>query len=110
MGRNLGQSQGYGVDDLIRHYNCGDLEALQFNYDQSQVLGGVGDDVSGSSSHVTSEAKMAAEINSYLRDKLIHARNERLAESTARLLNNEPRLSFFFAFGAGGPWSKYASS
>lgn len=74
------------------------------------MLGGVADDVSGNSSHVTSETKMAADINSYLRDRLIHARNERLAESTARLLDNEPRFSFFFAFGAGGPWSKYASS
>lgn len=67
------------------------------------VNGGVtsSDQVTTQQQAMTSDTKLAADINEYLRERLIHRRNERLAESTARHLNSLPHQSFFFAFGAG---------
>ncbi len=36
-GHDSSRTGHQGVDELIRHYNCGDLDSLEFNYDQSQV-------------------------------------------------------------------------
>lgn len=36
-GQTSGDVPGQGMDDLIRHYNCGQLDALVFNVDQTQV-------------------------------------------------------------------------
>ncbi|KAG5834660.1 metalloprotease TIKI1 [Anguilla rostrata] len=85
----------YTTEDLIRHYNCGDLNSIIFNHDTSQVP---------NFNNVTlppSEQITAQEIDSYFRQELIYKRNERMGRRVKALLEENPDKSFFFAFGAG---------
>uniref|UniRef100_A0A1A8LLN7 Metalloprotease TIKI n=5 Tax=Nothobranchius TaxID=28779 RepID=A0A1A8LLN7_9TELE len=85
----------YTTEDLIRHYNCGDLNSIIFNHDTSQVP---------NFNNVTlppSEQVTAQEIDSYFRQELIYKRNERMGKRVWALLEEHPEKSFFFAFGAG---------
>ncbi|KAM9735129.1 metalloprotease TIKI1 [Menidia menidia] len=85
----------YTTEDLIRHYNCGDLNSIIFNHDTSQVP---------NFNNVTlppSEQVTAQEIDSYFRQELIYKRNERMGKRVTALLEEHPDKSFFFAFGAG---------
>ncbi|XP_075999430.1 metalloprotease TIKI1 [Genypterus blacodes] len=85
----------YTTEDLIRHYNCGDLNSIIFNHDTSQVP---------NFNNVTlppSEQVTAQEIDSYFRQELIYKRNERMGKRVRALLEEHPNKSFFFAFGAG---------
>ncbi|XP_060593251.1 metalloprotease TIKI1-like isoform X2 [Ruditapes philippinarum] len=105
LNRTLGQHESYRLsnsaipyttDDLIHHYNCGDLNDIIFNKDSAQVPPNILND-----SVPPSEIKMAEVINEYFQTELINKRNERMADRVAGLLNNNPQESFFFAFGAG---------
>ncbi|XP_063336772.1 metalloprotease TIKI1 [Pelmatolapia mariae] len=85
----------YTTEDLIRHYNCGDLNSIIFNHDTSQVP---------NFNNVTlppNEQATAQEIDSYFRQELIYKRNERMGKRVKALLEEHPDKSFFFAFGAG---------
>ncbi|KAM9441291.1 metalloprotease TIKI1 [Clarias gariepinus] len=85
----------YTTEDLIKHYNCGDLNSIIFNHDTSQVP---------NFNNVTlppSEQITAQEIDSYFRQELIYKRNERMGKRVKALLEEHPDKSFFFAFGAG---------
>ncbi|KAM6985895.1 metalloprotease TIKI1 [Aplochiton taeniatus] len=85
----------YTTEDLIKHYNCGDLNSIIFNHDTSQVP---------NFNNVTlppSEQVTAQEIDSYFRLELIYKRNERMGRRVKALLEEHPDKSFFFAFGAG---------
>uniref|UniRef100_A0A3P9KN26 Metalloprotease TIKI n=1 Tax=Oryzias latipes TaxID=8090 RepID=A0A3P9KN26_ORYLA len=85
----------YTTEDLIRHYNCGDLNSIIFNHETSQVP---------NFNNVTlppSEQVTAQEIDSYFRQELIYKRNERMGKRVKALLEEHPDKSFFFAFGAG---------
>lgn len=85
----------YTTEDLIKHYNCGDLNSIIFNHDTSQVP---------NFNNVTlppSEQITAQEIDSYFRQELIYKRNERMGKRVRDLLEEHPDKSFFFAFGAG---------
>ncbi|PNI42487.1 TRABD2A isoform 4 [Pan troglodytes] len=73
----------YTTEDLIKHYNCGDLSSVILSHDSSQ------------------ERITAQEIDSYLRRELIHKRNERIGKRVKALLEEFPDKGFFFAFGAG---------
>ncbi|XP_066567065.1 metalloprotease TIKI1 [Amia ocellicauda] len=85
----------YTTEDLIKHYNCGDLNSIIFNHDTSQVP---------NFNNVTlppNEQVTAQEIDSYFRQELIYKRNERMGKRVRALLEDHPDKSFFFAFGAG---------
>ncbi|XP_072548852.1 metalloprotease TIKI1 [Salminus brasiliensis] len=85
----------YTTEDLIKHYNCGDLNSIIFNHDTSQVP---------NFNNVTlppSEQITAQEIDSYFRQELIYKRNERMGKRVKALMEEHPDKSFFFAFGAG---------
>ncbi|XP_060769269.1 metalloprotease TIKI1 [Neoarius graeffei] len=85
----------YTTEDLIKHYNCGDLNSIIFNHDTSQVP---------NFNNVTlppSEQITAQEIDSYFRQELIYKRNERMGKRVKALLEEHLDKSFFFAFGAG---------
>ncbi|KAJ8007471.1 hypothetical protein DPEC_G00117850 [Dallia pectoralis] len=85
----------YTTEDLIKHYNCGDLNSIIFNHDTSQVP---------NFNNVTlplSEQITAQEIDSYFRQELIYKRNERMGKRVKALMQEHPDKSFFFAFGAG---------
>lgn len=85
----------YTTEDLIRHYNCGDLNSIIFNHDTSQVP---------NFNNVTlpaSEQVTAQEIDTYFRQELIYKRNERMGKRVKALLDEHPDKTFFFAFGAG---------
>ncbi|XP_061590320.1 metalloprotease TIKI1 [Cololabis saira] len=85
----------YTTEDLIRHYNCGDLNSIIFSHDTSQVP---------NFNNVTLPAReqvTAKEIDSYFRQELIYKRNERMGKRVKALLEEHPDKSFFFAFGAG---------
>lgn len=95
-GVRAGSLQGsYTTEDLITHYNCGDLGAIIFNHDTSQLPQFI------NSSLPAHERITALQIDSYFRQELIYKRNERMAHRVSTLLQRSPSQSFFFAFGAG---------
>lgn len=85
----------YTTDDLIHHYNCGDLNSIIFNQDSAQFPSLVNTSLPP---HDLQTAKM---IDSYFRNELIHKRNRRMASRVGDLIRSHPKRSFFFAFGAG---------
>ncbi|XP_044141584.1 metalloprotease TIKI1 [Bufo gargarizans] len=85
----------YTTEDLIKHYNCGDLNAIIFNHDSSQVPNFI------NATLPPHEQTTAQEIDSYFRQELIYKRNERMGKRVKDLLEEFPQKSFFFAFGAG---------
>ncbi|KAI5095243.1 metalloprotease TIKI2 isoform X1 [Silurus meridionalis] len=90
-----GSVQGpFTTEDLITHYNCGDLGSIIFNHDTSQLPHFL------NSSLLDDERSTAQQIDSYLRQELIYKRNERMALRVSALLQRSPAQRFFFAFGA----------
>ncbi|KAM3939367.1 metalloprotease TIKI1 isoform 2-T2 [Leptodactylus fuscus] len=85
----------YTTEDLIKHYNCGDLNSIIFNHDSSQVPNFI------NATLPPHEQVTAQEIDSYFRQELIYKRNERMGKRVKDLLEEFPEKSFFFAFGAG---------
>ncbi|MGH0160135.1 UNVERIFIED_CONTAM: hypothetical protein FKN15_068520 [Acipenser sinensis] len=85
----------YTTEDLIKHYNCGDLSAIIFNHDTSQLPHFI------NSSLPDHERITAQQIDSYFRQELIYKRNERMGRRITELLEGNPGQAFFFAFGAG---------
>ncbi|XP_053558726.1 metalloprotease TIKI1-like [Bombina bombina] len=85
----------YTTEDLIKHYNCGDLNSIIFNHDTSQVPNFI------NSTLPPQERTIAQEIDNYFRQELIYKRNERMGKRVKDLLEQFPEKSFFFAFGAG---------
>ncbi|NXK91596.1 TIKI2 Metalloprotease, partial [Formicarius rufipectus] len=85
----------YTTEDLIKHYNCGDLSSIIFNHDTSQVPNFI------NATLPAHELITAQEIDSYFRQELIYKRNERMGRRVKDLLEEHPEKSFFFAFGAG---------
>ncbi|NWR70762.1 TIKI2 Metalloprotease, partial [Centropus bengalensis] len=85
----------YTTEDLIKHYNCGDLNAVIFNHDTSQVPNFI------NTTLPPHEQVTAQEIDSYFRQELIYKRNERMGRRVMTLLRENRDKSFFFAFGAG---------
>ncbi|GAB0204966.1 mitochondrial enolase superfamily member 1 [Grus japonensis] len=85
----------YTTEDLIKHYNCGDLSSIIFNHDTSQVPNFI------NATLPAHERLTAQEIDSYFRQELIYKRNERMGRRVKDLLEEYPDKSFFFAFGAG---------
>ncbi|XP_046324671.1 metalloprotease TIKI2 isoform X3 [Marmota monax] len=106
----------YTTEDLIKHYNCGDLNAVIFNHDTSQrileLMTGMHEACSPLSSLVKlpnfinttlppHEQVTAQEIDSYFRQELIYKRNERMGKRVMALLQENEDKICFFAFGAG---------
>ncbi|KAM8962092.1 metalloprotease TIKI1 [Pelodytes ibericus] len=85
----------YTTEDLIKHYNCGDLNSIIFNRDSSQVPNFI------NSTLPLQERVTAQEIDNYFRQELIYKRNERMGQRVKNLIEEFPEKSFFFAFGAG---------
>ncbi|XP_033008083.1 metalloprotease TIKI2 [Lacerta agilis] len=85
----------YTTEDLIKHYNCGDLNAVIFNHDTSQLPNFI------NTTLPPHEQVTAQEIDSYFRQELIYKRNERMGKRVMALLRDNTDKSFFFAFGAG---------
>ncbi|XP_032884447.1 metalloprotease TIKI2 [Amblyraja radiata] len=85
----------YTTEDLIKHYNCGDLNAVIFNHDTSQLPNFI------NTTLPPHEQVTAQEIDNYFRQELIYKRNERMGKRVTELLEANPDKSFFFAFGAG---------
>lgn len=85
----------YTTDDLIRHYNCGDLDAVVFSRDTAQVPR------LANASLTARDRQLARDIDEYFRHELIYKRNRRMGDRVVKLLRAHPGESFFFAFGAG---------
>ncbi|XP_055099610.1 metalloprotease TIKI1 isoform X1 [Symphalangus syndactylus] len=85
----------YTTEDLIKHYNCGDLSSIILSHDSSQVPNFI------NATLLPQERITAQEIDSYLRQELIYKRNERIGKRVKALLEEFPDKGFFFAFGAG---------
>ncbi|XP_018408528.1 PREDICTED: metalloprotease TIKI2 isoform X4 [Nanorana parkeri] len=85
----------YTTEDLIKHYNCGDLNTIIFNHDTSQLPTFI------NTTLPSQEQVTAQEIDIYFRQELIYKRNERMARRVMGLLKENRDKSFFFAFGAG---------
>ncbi|XP_058406798.1 metalloprotease TIKI1 [Diceros bicornis minor] len=85
----------YTTEDLIKHYNCGDLSSVIFSHDSSQVPNFI------NTMLPPQERITAQEIDSYFRQELIYKRNERMGKRVKALLEEFPDKGFFFAFGAG---------
>nr|XP_008540087.1 PREDICTED: metalloprotease TIKI2 [Equus przewalskii] len=85
----------YTTEDLIKHYNCGDLNAVIFNHDTSQLPNFI------NTTLPPHEQVTAQEIDSYFRQELIYKRNERMGKRVMALLRENEDKICFFAFGAG---------
>ncbi|XP_055258283.1 metalloprotease TIKI2 isoform X1 [Moschus berezovskii] len=85
----------YTTEDLIKHYNCGDLNAVIFNHDTSQLPNFI------NTTLPPHEQVTAQEIDSYFRQELIYKRNERMGKRVMTLLQENEDKICFFAFGAG---------
>ncbi|KAK4303024.1 hypothetical protein Pmani_024918, partial [Petrolisthes manimaculis] len=85
----------YTTDHLITHYNCGDLDAVIFSQDTTQVPH------LGNASLPPVDAATATHIDEYFREELIYRRNLRMGRRVVEILRANPDQSFFFAFGAG---------
>ncbi|XP_017262384.1 metalloprotease TIKI2 isoform X2 [Kryptolebias marmoratus] len=95
-GVRAGSLQGsYTTEDLIIHYNCGDLSSIIFNHDTSQLPHFI------NRSLPAHDRMTAQQIDSYFRQELIYKRNERMARRVSTLLQRNPNQTYFFAFGAG---------
>ncbi|XP_029904730.1 metalloprotease TIKI2 [Myripristis murdjan] len=95
-GVRAGSLQGsYTTEDLITHYNCGDLSSIIFNHDTSQLPHFI------NSTLPAHDRTTAQQIDSYFRQELIYKRNERMARRVSALLQRNPTQTYFFAFGAG---------
>ncbi|KAJ8418983.1 hypothetical protein AAFF_G00004820 [Aldrovandia affinis] len=95
-GVRAGSLQGsYTTEDLITHYNCGDLSSIIFNHDTSQLPHFI------NSSLPAHDRSTAQQIDSYFRQELIHKRNQRMASRVSALMQRNPTQTLFFAFGAG---------
>ncbi|XP_037530618.1 metalloprotease TIKI2 [Nematolebias whitei] len=95
-GVRAGSLQGsYTTEDLIIHYNCGDLSSIIFNHDTSQLPPFI------NRSLPAHDRMTAQQIDSYFRQELIYKRNERMARRVSTLLQRNPNQTYFFAFGAG---------
>uniref|UniRef100_A0A3P9L2U0 Metalloprotease TIKI n=1 Tax=Oryzias latipes TaxID=8090 RepID=A0A3P9L2U0_ORYLA len=95
-GVRAGSLQGsYTTEDLITHYNCGDLSSIIFNHDTSQLPHFI------NRSLPAHDRVTAQQIDSYFRQELIYKRNERMARRVSALLQRNPNQTYFFAFGAG---------
>lgn len=95
LSRRLKSEFSYTTEDLIQHYNCGDLNSIIFNQDISHVPNLVNNTLPPKDLHT---AKL---IDDYFRMELIDKRNQRMAERSMSLLKAHPQKTFFFAFGAG---------
>ncbi|XP_053431761.1 metalloprotease TIKI2 isoform X6 [Nycticebus coucang] len=84
----------YTTEDLIKHYNCGDLNAVIFNHDTSQLPNFI------NTTLPPHEQVTAQEIDSYFRQELIYKRNERMGKRVMALLQENEDKICFFAFGA----------
>ncbi|TRY99777.1 hypothetical protein DNTS_029699, partial [Danionella cerebrum] len=91
----------FTTEDLITHYNCGDLNSIIFNHDTSQLPHFI------NSSLPAHERLTAQQIDRYLRQELIYKRNERMARRVSSLLQRNPAQSYFFAFGAAVASSRF---
>ncbi|XP_045139080.1 metalloprotease TIKI1-like isoform X2 [Portunus trituberculatus] len=85
----------YTTDHLITHYNCGNLDAVIFSQDTTQVPH------LGNTSLPPVDAAIATHIDEYFREELIYRRNKRMGHRVVEILRANPDQSFFFAFGAG---------
>ncbi|XP_013858423.1 metalloprotease TIKI2 [Austrofundulus limnaeus] len=80
-----GSLQGsYTTEDLITHYNCGDLSSIIFNHDTSQLPHFI------NRSLPVHDRLTAQQIDSYFRHELIYKRNERMAQRVSTLLQRNP--------------------
>ncbi|XP_046406140.1 metalloprotease TIKI2-like isoform X2 [Ischnura elegans] len=86
------------TEDLIKHYNCKDMNAIIFNQDASQII--KLPQFSNGTFQPTEEGA-AKVIDNYFHEELITKRNLRMGQKVAALLRDNPDKSFFFAFGAG---------
>lgn len=97
----------YTADDLVQTYNCGDLHAAIFSDGGGDVIGrDAGASTSSTSAAATvrttsGDDDVGRKINEYFRDELIDKRNRRMATRIDRILVEQTKTSFFFAFGAG---------
>lgn len=89
----------YSTDDLIDHYNCGDLHTVLSFSTQTTRLPNMNSNSSSSLRDL--ELQKTREIDKYFRTELIFKRNERMAKRVIELLKKYPERNFFFAFGAG---------
>ncbi|XP_055950191.1 metalloprotease TIKI2-like [Argiope bruennichi] len=93
--RESEMQSSYTTEDLIRHYNCGDLNSEVFGQDTAPVPNLSNNSLS------EEDATLARNIDLYFRQELIYNRNKRMGSRVVQLMQQNPDQSLFFAFGAG---------
>ena len=86
----------YTTDDLIDHYNCGDLNTVLFSTQTTRLA-----NMNSNSTLKELEMQATRDIDKYFKTELIFKRNELMAKRVIDLLTKHPERNFFFAFGAG---------
>ncbi|KAH7639624.1 metalloprotease tiki1-like isoform x1 [Dermatophagoides farinae] len=97
------------TDDMIRHYNCGNLNEALFNEDSANIPILKNRSSSTLSSSISSgnndedddNESFSKNIENYFRFEIILKRNKRMSQRVLELLKSNPKESFFFVFGAG---------
>ncbi|PIK37108.1 putative metalloprotease TIKI1 [Apostichopus japonicus] len=85
----------FSTDDLIWHYNCGDLNSMILNLDTAQIPNILNSTMS------ETDLRLAEEIDRYFVDELINKRNQQMASRVKEIVESKSNQSFFFALGAG---------
>ncbi|XP_075677143.1 metalloprotease TIKI1-like isoform X2 [Dermatophagoides pteronyssinus] len=94
------------TNDMINHYNCGNLNEALFNEDSSNIPILKNHSSSTSDNHNDDdnddvEKSLSKNIENYFRFEIILKRNKRMSRRVLELLQTNPNESFFFVFGAG---------
>ncbi|RWS14582.1 metalloprotease TIKI2-like isoform X2 [Dinothrombium tinctorium] len=87
----------YTTQDLIRHYNCGNLNTVIFNQDTSQVPSLLHSSLEESAK----DKESIQRLEEYFRNELVIKRNMKMGKKVIEILDSDMERSYFFAFGAG---------
>lgn len=89
----------FTIKQLITQYNCGNLEDVIFPQDVSGIANK--DNSSNTRGFMQEENLKAKLFDDYMKEALIFKRNEKMAYRIVKIMNEIPKRSMLFAFGAG---------
>ncbi|KAF7491258.1 Metalloprotease TIKI2 [Sarcoptes scabiei] len=85
------------TDEMIKHYNCGNLNEALFKEDSANIPLLKNQTILEEPHQI----EIAKNIENYFRFEIILKRNKRMSQRVLNLIHSRPKESFFFVFGAG---------
>ena len=90
------QNLPFSTEQLIYHYNCGDLKDVLLSQEASSIANL--ENISETSSF---QKEQARNFEEYMKEELFFKRNRKMAKRIAKIVKQEPKRSMLFAVGAG---------